>query len=122
MLRFGLGGATLLALGGVGLALRPGALRPAPPGLQVFDARHYSVIAAVADRFCPGGAGLPSAGDLGLAALVDQHVATLHPGDIAELLQGILLLENALAGAILDGQPAAFTARTPAAQDATPRP
>ncbi len=118
LLKLGLGGAALLAAGGLGLGLWPGPVRPTPSGLAVLDPRSYSVLAAVADRICPGGEGLPAASDLDVAALVDSHLARLHPADAAELLQGLVLLENALAGLIFDGRPKPFTACSPEVQDA----
>jgi hypothetical protein len=109
----------LLALGGVGLALRPGA-DIALPGmvLQVLTPRQYIILAAVADRLCPGGPGRPSASDVGVASKVDALMALLHEGDAAELCQGLMLIENALVGLLLDGRPTPFTLLGPTEQDA----
>jgi hypothetical protein len=118
ILGLGLGGAAVLALGGVGLALRPGAGGPAPEGLQALDPDAYRVLEAFAARVCPGStSGFPSAAEIGLARKVDAHLATMHPADVAELRQALLLLENALAGFLLEGRTTPFTASSPAVQD-----
>ncbi len=117
LLRAGVAGSILLAAGGVGLGLYPSVERAAPQGLKVLDARSWSVLAAIADRLCPGGDGLPSARDLGVATLLDQTLHTLHPLDAAELHQLLLLVENALVGMVFDGRPRPFTACSPPQQD-----
>jgi hypothetical protein len=118
--RFFLGaglGAAVLALGGVGLALRPGRRIAPPAGLRVLDDVSFSVLSALADRLCPAVRGLPSASALGVPALVDAQLARMHPADATELKQGLLLIENSLAGLIFDGEPTPFTLRSPAGQD-----
>ena len=110
----------MLALGGVGLALRPGALVPLPPGLQVLDARHYATLWHMAERMCPGGGKFPAASALGVAAAVDVQLHRMPTGDVAELLQALDLLENALTGLLVGGgRVAAFSASAPADQDRT---
>lgn len=112
----------MLALGGVGLALRPGADVALPSTvLQVLTPRQYGILVALADRLCPGGPGRPSASEVGVASKVDALMAVLHPADAAELCQGLLLVENALVGLILDGRPTPFTRLDPAEQDAVLR-
>jgi hypothetical protein len=119
VLRVGLGAAGLAAVGGVGLALHTGDL-PAPPGaLQVLDAHTHAVVAAVAATMLPAGPGRPDPIALGIPALVDQHMATMHPADQAELVQGILLLDNALVGLLMDGRPRTFSASDPDTRRAT---
>jgi len=112
-LKFGLGGVILLAVPGVGLGLRPSVLvEPAAP-LRTFNQRQFSVLAAVAETMCPGAAGLPSAGDLGVAEALDHLYSRMDPTtgkDIGAILD---LLENALAGALLDGRVRTFTACSP---------
>ena len=118
-LQIGFGGAVLLSLGGVGLALQETMMRvPARP-LQVFGPRAFSVLAAIADRIAPGGRGLPSASELQVAETIDSLFVSLHPADAADLEKVLLVIENGLVGAILDGQPRPFTARSPEDQDAT---
>lgn len=119
VLRFGLGGAALLAVGGVGLGLRSTVTRAPRRPLKTLDERQFSVLAAVADRVMPGdGDELPSAWALEVPEKVDGVLATVHPADAAEMGQLLLLLESALAGFVLDGRPRTFTASSPEQQDA----
>ncbi|MCB9681636.1 MAG: gluconate 2-dehydrogenase subunit 3 family protein [Alphaproteobacteria bacterium] len=117
LLGVGLGGAALLAVGGIGVALRPTVLREPAMPLQALSPRAFSVLAAVADRVCPGGDGAPTAAAVHVAEKVDALMATLPSAVAAELEQALMLLENALAGLVLDGRPRTFTASTPAQQD-----
>ena len=109
-LTYGLGGVVLLAAPGVGLGLRSSVLVDAPPPLQTFDHRQFSVLTAVAETLCPGGPGLPSATELGVAAQLDALFARMHPGVGKDLGLALNLLENALAGALLDRRLQTFTA------------
>jgi hypothetical protein len=115
----GLLGAAALAVGGIGgaaaLGLRPGILRAPPRPPQVLDPAEYSVMAAVADRMVRG-EGL-DAEALEVALRVDDILATLHPAAVAEIRQVLVLLENALAGFLLEGRTVPFTAAPPAVQD-----
>jgi hypothetical protein len=120
LLGIGLGGSVLLALGGVGLALRPGASVPLPDGLRVLDARRYATLWHLAERMCPGGGLFPAASALGVAAAVDTQLVRMPAGDVAELLQALDLLENALTGVLVGGgRTAAFSASAPADQERT---
>lgn len=98
-----------LAVGAGGLALWPGASRSPPAALQVLSPREWSVLAAAAQAFCPGGDGLPSADELDIATALDATFATLHPGDVSELKAALLLLDNALPGLLLDGRLGPFS-------------
>lgn len=109
LLQVSAGGALLLALGGVGLALQPTAPRTPPGPLQALSPRQYAVLVAVAEVVLPPRAGLPTAEEVGVAAKVDALLARLHPGVAAELGQALLLLENALPGLILDQRARPFT-------------
>lgn len=110
----------MLALGGVGLALRPGASTPVPDGLRVLDARRYATVWHLAERMCPGGGAFPAASALGVAAAIDAQLERMPTGDVAELVQALDLLENALTGLLLGGgRTAAFSASAPAAQERT---
>lgn len=116
LLQVGLGGAALLAVGGVGVALRPGVLRAPSAPLQALDPRSFSTLAAVADAVCPGTEVYPSAAGVGVAEGIDALLASCDPGMTDELTQALMLLENALVGLLLDGRPVAFTALSPATQ------
>lgn len=119
LLKLGLFGAGLLAIGGVGLGLRPGSQAPVPPELAALEPAAFRVLVAVADRVCPATGRLPSAAEIGVAERIDAHLATLHPDDVAQLSRALLLLENGLVGLLLGGQAAPFTLRSPEAQDRT---
>lgn len=118
MIQGTLAGAGLLALGGVGLSWQPTVMRTPSAPLRVLSPRSYSVLAAAADRICPGGNGLPAAGDLDIAGQIDALLATMHPGVGTELGQVLGLLENAAAGLLFDGNPRPFSGSAPAVQDA----
>lgn len=118
VLGVGLAGAGLLAVAGVGVALRPTVMHAPARPLKVLSPRAFSVLVAVADRVCPGTASFPKASDLGVAELVDDLLATSDPALGAELGQALLLFDNALAGLLLDGRPRTFTAAPPEEQDA----
>ena len=117
VLKYGLGGAAVLAAGGVGLGLRATALRTPRRPLQALTEREYSVLAAFADRVCPAGSGFLSATDVEVAEKVDALLATVHPGVRAEIGQALLLFENALAGFLFDRRFQTFTAAPPEVQD-----
>jgi len=117
-LQVSLASAGVLALGGLGLSWQATVMRTPSQPLRALSPRGYSVLAAVADRVCPGGDGLPSASEIDVASLVDGLLATMHPGDVGELETALALLENAVAGLVFDGNPRPFSASPPAVQDA----
>ena len=108
VLRTGLFGTALLLVGGAGLGLSSSTVRTPPPGLKVLSARSWTVLDAISDVMCPGGEGRPTAGELGVAALVDAQLSTMHPADAADFNRVLLLLDNALVGLIFDGRPRHF--------------
>lgn len=116
-LGLGLGGAAVLAVAGIGLM--PTTLRPSATPLRVLSPRAFSVLAAVADRICPGGGAFPSASEVGVAESIDALLAMSDPSMGAEVGQALLLLDNALAGLLFDGRPTTFTGASPEIQDAT---
>lgn len=118
VLKFGLGGAVLLAVGGVGLALRGTVLRQPRTALRVLDEREFSILAAVADRIAPGQDGFPSAWSLQVPEKVDALLFTMHPGAGEEMKAALGLLENAAAGLLLEGRTRTFTGSSAEQQDA----
>lgn len=117
VIRYGLGGAVVLAAGGVGLSLqRTVARSPARP-LRALDETSFSVLAAVADRISPARGDFRSASDLLVAEKVDDLLATVDPAVVEEVTQVLHLLENGLAGLVFDGRPRAFSALDPSEQD-----
>lgn len=117
VIRFGIGGAALLALGGVGLSLQRTVSRTPRAALQSLSEREFSILAAVADRIAPGGGAFPSAWDARVPEKLDALFATMHPGAVDELKQALALLENAAAGLLLDGRTSTFTGSSPSQQD-----
>lgn len=111
------GVAVVGTVGGVALLAMPTVVRSGP-ALEVLDAVSASILAAVADVMCPGGAGLPTATEVDVAGRVDALLASLHPGAAADLVSLLGLLENALFGLLLDGRPRTYTACDPAQQAA----
>ena len=117
LLKVGWAGAAMVALGGVGLGFMPSELRMPRRRLKLLSVNEFSVLAAMADRFHPGGTGLPSAWDLEVPERVDELLWTLHPADGRELPKALLLVENGLAGALLDGRFSTFTRASADQQD-----
>lgn len=111
-------GAVLLALGGLGLGLQPGVLREPRRPLHVLDATTFSVLAAIADRICPGGDGLPTPWAIEVPESIDLFLQASHPGVGDELKQGLLFVENALPALFLERRLRPFTTLDPAGQDA----
>lgn len=102
LLKLGLGGTALLAIGGTGLSLRAPVPVPALGPLQVFSAREHSICAAIADTLCPGVDGLLSASELGVPAKLDALLASTHPGIGKEIRQVLHLVENPVASLLFD--------------------
>lgn len=117
LLKYGAGGAALLALGGIGLSLQRTITRTPRAELAALSEREFSILAAVADRIAPGGDGFPSAWDAHVPEKLDALFATMHPGAVDELKQALALLENAAAGLLLDGRTSTFTGSSGDEQD-----
>jgi hypothetical protein len=117
LLTYGLGGAGLLMVGGVGLGLRPSVITPSSTSLSSLDELEYSILRAVAGRVCPGGHGYPSADEVGVAERVDALLITLDDVTVGEIKLLLRLLENALPGLLLDGRVQTFTASSEVEQD-----
>jgi len=113
ILKYGLGGASLLTLGGVGLSLRSTVLVEPQVKLRVLSIQEYSVLSAVADTILPGTQDYPSARSMQIAERVDDALFACHPGVQQEFKQLLGLLESAVAGFILGGRTSTFTALSP---------
>lgn len=118
LIRYGLGGACLLGIGGAGLALQPTRIRTPSGRLRALDERTFSILAAVADRIAPSGNGFPTAASLGVAENIDALLVRSDPALVDEVKQLLLLLENGLAGLVFDGRIRTFTSLSPEDQDA----
>ncbi len=109
-LKYGLGGVVLLLAPALGLSLRKSVLVEPSGPLRCLSPRQFSTLVALADTLCPGGDGLPTASDLGVAGELDHLWSRMHPGVGSDLGSALDLLENALAGAVLDQRFQTFTA------------
>ena len=109
LLKLGLGGSALLAVGGVGLSLRAPVAVPAAGPLRVFSPAEYSICAALADTLCPGGGGLPTATEIGVPGKLDMLLDTLHPGVGKEICQVLHLVENPVASLLFDQRVTPFS-------------
>jgi hypothetical protein len=116
LLRRGLLGGALLALGGgVSLGFYPSNLTAVPRGrTRVFDAKTFGIMAAVAARMVP----LPGADPVTLAHGVDEALSYASPEVQAEIKQLLGLLESGLSG-LMDGRFTSFSGASPASQDRT---
>ena len=117
LLQSGLAGAALLSGGALGLALQPGATRDPREPLLVLSPRAFAVLAAIVDRWCPAAPGLPDGGSLRVPEKVDRLLDRLDPKIAGEVERALLLLENGLAGLLLDGRARPFTTLDGDAQD-----
>lgn len=107
----GLGGIGALGVAGAaGLSLQPTVARAPRGALKTLDEGRFSVLAAVADVICPGGDGLPTAAEIGVAEKVDALLDMTDPGMAAEVVGLLDLLESPVVGLLLDGRPRPFTA------------
>lgn len=119
LLKTGLVGVAVVALGGVGLAFQPTREgKVAGSKLLVLSPQEYAVLAAVAHRVCPPlGKGAPGATALDVAGKADALLA----GADADGKQGLKLVlrvfENGLTGALFFERVRPFTQLSPEDQD-----
>lgn len=116
VLKYGLGGALILACGGAGLSLQPTRRREPARSLQALGPRAFSILAAVADRMVRG-PGIPPARSLEVAEAIDALLAESHPALRREIEQVLTLLENGAFRLLRGGKPRPFTALAPDEQD-----
>ncbi|MBZ4416860.1 hypothetical protein [Myxococcus sp. RHSTA-1-4] len=120
LLKRGLLGGAVLALGGSGLlATREGLSLPLPPeGLKVLGPREYATLQALARRAFPPRQGWPDADTARVAFTADGLLARGDPAVAKEVKQLLGLFENALAGFLVSGRVTPFSRLSPEAQDA----
>ena len=103
-LKIGIGGAAVLAVGGVGLGLRPTVMVPVEGALRHLNPRQYAIFTAMVDAFVSPTADMPDVQSLNVGQTIDGMLDSLHPDDVTQLLQAVGLIENALAGFVLKGE------------------
>ena len=118
VLRFGLFGATALALGGVGLALQSTVPREPKAPLRTLSAREYAILVALAARMVPSTDGSPDPTELDVAGRIDAFLATCDPGLQGDVKQVLALMENGLSNLVFGLTPRPFSASTPEVQEA----
>jgi hypothetical protein len=118
-LKMGLVGGGALALGSLTLATRSTRLRTPATPLRLLTVQEFSILAAVAERVCPGRESFPAPEAMHVAERVDALLANAHPGLSGEIRQLVHLFENGLANFIFDRRPRAFSQMDAAEQDAT---
>ena len=118
VLKRGLLGGALLAVGGAGALAFRGTRRASlpPEGLQVFDPVEYSVMDAFCRRVVMPVKG-PSADELRVAFNADRVLTRASPDVQKEVKQLLKLFENALAGFLFAGVTKPFTQLSPEQQD-----
>ena len=120
LLKRGLLGGALLALGGGGFLLcrrtKPIA-GPLKKPLKVLDEVELAVLSAIAARVIPARTGMPSTEDLGLALRADLVLSQVDPSAAKEVKQLLKLFENALTGFLFGARVRPFTQLPEAEQD-----
>jgi hypothetical protein len=117
IIKLGLAGSTLLGMGGIGLFLRPTVFSKASRPLLALNEKTFSILAATAERIIPRGKKFPRPGDIQVAEKIDDLLAVLHPADVMDFNNGLMLMENALAGFVFDGRWSSFTGGSEEVQD-----
>jgi hypothetical protein len=112
ILKVGLGGGVLLAVGGLGLSVWPSRSWEPRGALACLSPLEFSIVAAICEAIVPAQEEFPSAWDVRVPELIDQYLALLHPGDQADFKSALALLENGFVGLLLDGRPKPFTVST----------
>ena len=119
-LKYGLLGATALAVGG-GAWLGTRRTRPDPSlagPFAVLSPEEATFFRALADRLLPPRPRFPSPADVNLERRIDALLALMPVEGQREVKQLVGLFENALAGFLLDGQWRTFTSSSAEQQDA----
>ena len=118
LLQVGLGGVAVVAVGGGAALLLRGTVSRSPRRpLRALTPAQFSVLAAVADRVAPQNGEFPSAWTVQVPEKIDELLSRVHPGLAGEVGQGLMLLESAAAGMLLEGRTTTFTGSTPTEQD-----
>lgn len=115
--KYGVFGATALAIGGVGLGFQQTKAVEPPSPLKVFSPDEFSILSAISDRLFPENPPFVSGSSAGVPILVDELMSTMPPLVVNEFKQGLALLENALTGLIFGATLTPFSQCSPMKQD-----
>ena len=118
VLKYGVIGSAVLAVGGIGLGLQETKLSDQPPDLKALNHREYSILCAIVDRMFPHNPPFISGTAANVPEDVDDLMSRLPQMVVAEFKQALLLLENALTGLIFSATPRPFSQCSPIEQDA----
>jgi len=118
LLKTGLMGAAVVALGSVGLALQPSRMKAPGKNLKVLNAQEYAVLAAIAERVCPAfGAGAPGATALDVAGMADALLERAEADGQEGVKLALRVFENGLTGAVFLERARPFTQLSATEQD-----
>lgn len=117
LIKRGLLGGAVLAVGGAGFLASRGTRRGKPPPrpLSVLSEDEHAVMQAIAARVVLPGEGAPSLDDT--AWNVDQLLTAVDSSAVKEVKQVLGLFESALAGFLFGGRVTPFTRLSPEEQD-----
>jgi hypothetical protein len=121
MLKAGLFGAAAVAVGSALLATQSTRTHTPHGQLRVLSAQEYAVLSAVAARILPGSERAPSGEALRVSDTIDALFADKEPDVQKGLKLSLVLLENALSGALFGERITPFTKLSPQGQDDTLR-
>lgn len=118
VLKTGVVGGAVLALGGVGfVASRKSRLETPPVLLHVFDALEYSVLWAIAQRVVAPRPGWPSLSHVNPVVNADNTLRLAAPLVLRDIKRLIRLFESPVANFVFGGKTQPFTALESDAQD-----
>jgi hypothetical protein len=120
LLKKGLFGGAVLAVGGAGFLASRGTRRIAlpPEGLLALSEDEYAVVHAIAGRMIPPRENFPSIDEVRVAFNADRVLTHADDGAVKELRQLLRLFENGLTNLLFGGRARTFTNLGPDEQDA----
>ena len=118
VLKYGLIGSAVLAVGGIGLGLQETKLSEQRPELKTLNHREYSILCAIVDRMFPQNPPFVSGTAAKVPEGVDDLMSRLPTLVVDEFKQALALIENALTGLIFSATPRPFSQCSPMVQDA----
>lgn len=120
VLKKGLLGGALLALGGGALLFTRRSVIVDPPsdGLEVLSPTEFATLSALAYRLLPHREGFPTVESVQVARGCDRILTLVDPTGVTEIRQLLVLLENALPNFLFGGRTSPFTRMSTDEQDA----